>query len=92
MIVRHIDKIIPQLERLLVRSESNIEIWQDVFVNVVDLKGMEKSLDQILKKVKNYFANYPEASLGIINAIGGAITSYQAFKEFITFVAAVVAN
>lgn len=26
-LVRYIEKIIPQLERLLVRSESNIEIW-----------------------------------------------------------------
>jgi hypothetical protein len=61
-------------------------------VNITDLKGMEKSLDQILKKVKNYFGNYPEASVGIMNAIGNAITSYQTFKEFISFVSSVVAN
>ncbi len=53
---------------------------------------MEKSLDQILKKVKNYFGNYPEASLGIMNAIGGAITSYHTFKEFISFLSIVIAN
>lgn len=91
-IVRHIEKIIPQLERLLVRSESNIEIWQDVLANIVDLKGMEKSLDHILKKVKNYFGSYPEISAAIINTIGGAITSYPIFKEFISFVSSLVAN
>lgn len=62
------------------RSESNIEIWQEVFANIVELKGMEKSLDAILKKVKTYFASYPEASVGIMNALGGALVSYESFK------------
>ena len=36
---------------------------------------MDKSLDAILKKVKNYFGSYPEASLGVMNALGGALSS-----------------
>ncbi len=74
------------------RSESNIEIWQEVFANIVELKGMEKSLDPILKKVKNYFPSYPEASLGIMNALGAALASNESFKEFISFVSIVAAN
>ena len=53
---------------------------------------MEKSFDQILRKVKNYFGTYPEASVGIMNAIGGALSSYETFKEFVSFVGGVIAN
>lgn len=56
------------------------------------MKGMEKYLDVIFKKVKNYFANYPEFTLGIMNSLGKAIETYDLFKEFITFVGGIVSN
>jgi len=37
-------------------------------------------LDQILKKVKNYFANYPEQCVGIMNALAKALVSQETFK------------
>ncbi len=91
-IARHIEKIIPQLDRLLVRSESNIEIWTETFANLTSVKGMEKQLEAILKKVKNYFPTYPEQSVAIINSIGASLTTYETFKEFVSFVGVVVAN
>lgn len=53
---------------------------------------MEKSLDLIMKKAKNYFATYPEPCVGIMNSLGNSLTSYESFKEFLSFVGGIVAN
>ncbi len=59
---------------------------------MTSLKGMEKGLDFIMKKVKNYFATYPEPCVGIMNSLGNSLTSYESFKDFVSFIGGVVGN
>lgn len=53
---------------------------------------MEKTLDLILKKVKNYFNSYPENCVNIVNALGQGLTEIDSFREFITFISGIVSN
>jgi hypothetical protein len=41
---------------------------------------MEKNIDQILKKIKNYIVNFPEIAINIVNALGSALTQADSFK------------
>ena len=54
-VVRHIDRLIPQLHRLLVRSEANIEVWDDFFAAIADLSGIDKTAIALLTKIKSLY-------------------------------------
>ena len=91
-VVANIEKLQPQLERLLVRSESNIEIWADFFENLRDLCGMEKHVMTLLKKNKNIYLNHKDISIRLVNALTGSLKEEKVFAECFEFIKGLVSN
>jgi len=53
---------------------------------------MEKNLEAILKKIKNYFPGFPEASIAIMCSLGNALTTADSYKEFLSFLSGIISN
>jgi hypothetical protein len=56
-LVKNFEQLIPQLERLLIRSESNIDIWEEFFNAVGVWKGIDCFVVPLLQKIKHLFIN-----------------------------------
>ena len=91
-VVKNIDKLVPQLERLLVRSEANIEVWEDFFVTISDWKSIDKQALGILTKIKNKFLNFPEPSIKIVNSLTSSLIEEGSLKEVITFISNLISG
>ena len=91
-VVVNIEKLQPQLERLLVRSESNIEVWAEFFENLKDLCGMEKYVLNLLKNNKNIYLNHKDISIRLVNALTGSLKDEKMFMECFEFVKGLISS
>lgn len=73
-VVKHFNLLIPQLERLLVRSDSNIEVWGQFFAKVKNWKGIDPFVLNLLTKTKPYYANYSETCVDIVVNLTSQLT------------------
>lgn len=58
LLVRHFPRIYPQLERLMIRSESNIEVWQEILATVVIFKHIDPHVMPLLNRIKHLFVTH----------------------------------
>lgn len=91
-IVTNFDKLVPNLERLLVRSESNIEVWEDFFTSVGVWTGIDSYVVPLLQKIKHLFINNAEISIKIVVALTRSMKEEKYLKDFITFLSGLISN
>jgi hypothetical protein len=89
-IVKNIDKLFPQLERLLVRSESNIEIWEEFILTVKNWQGIEPHLFTIIKRIKHLYLSNPESSIKVINTLTSCLKDEAVIKELIVYLSSLI--
>lgn len=68
-LVAHFEQLFPQLERLLIRSESNLEVWEDFFSTVGEWSGIDPFVAPLLNKIKHLFLSNAEISIKIVIAV-----------------------
>ena len=88
----HFENFQPQLERLLVRSESNIEVWVDFFECLQDIPEIEKFALVLIKKIKNSFFNHSESSIRIVNTLVSNLKNEKYFYECLDFIKGLISN
>ena len=79
-VVRNFKQILPELERLLVRSSSNLEVWVDFFKSLVPLYNLDPFIAEILKTCRNLFFTLPEIAVPLINCVTSYIKDEKVFK------------
>lgn len=87
-IVRHIEKFVPQLERLLVRSESNVEVWEEFVTIVRNWKGIDQHALALIRKIKNLYMVHPEPCIKIIVTLTSQLTDEKVIRELISYLSA----
>ena len=90
-IAEHLGLIKPQLERLLVRSENNIDIWEEFFSGLekVDLGAQAVPL---MQQVKNLFQGHPIISTRLVQALTKHLSHPDALNDATRFVLSMLAT
>lgn len=91
-LVAHFEQLFPQLERLLVRSETNLEVWEDFFTSVGGWSGLDATVVPLLSKIKHLFINNAETSIKIVVAVSRRLQEENSIKAFIAFLAGLISN
>jgi hypothetical protein len=91
-IIKHFDKLLPQLERLLVRSESNIEVWEEFISSVEDWRGIDQFLVPLLTKIKHLFVSNGEIAIKIVVPLTKSLTEEKSIKDFVTFISGLISS
>lgn len=84
--VKTLDRLIPQLERLLVRSESNFEVWEEFILSVEDWKGVDQYLLPLVYKIKHLFLGNVETAIRIVNTLTKNIADERVVKDYVGFI------
>jgi hypothetical protein len=89
-VVRHIERFVPQLERLLVRSEANIEVWEEFVLAVQNWQGIDSQVLEMLKKIKGQFLSQPEPCIRIVVSLTSHLKDEKTLKEVVEFLGGLV--
>lgn len=85
-IVKNIERLLPQMERLLVRSESNFDIWEEFILAAENWKGVDQHLLPLIHKIKSLFLNNVEGAIRIVNTLTRNLTDERVIKDFVAFI------
>lgn len=86
------ERLIPSLERLLVRNENNIEVWADFFLTVDHWKGIDAMALPILTKIKGLFLTQSDHCVRIVNCLTNELTDEKYIKEILVFLSGLVSG
>lgn len=91
-LVKNFEKLMPQLERLLIRSESNIEVWEEFFSSVEEWTGADAYIVPLLTKIKHLFANNAETAIKIVVTLTQRLAGEKYLKETVTFISGLISS